>query len=78
MKLASLFIWSTRRILTKLLAVSESSIKIKVRLHLILFRILLTSAGICKQRLLHGNEIVQYLQNCKRDNVDQDQFRKLL
>ena len=55
------FISSTRRIFTKLLAAFESSIKIKVRLHGTLFVILFTSAVIYKQRLLHGNKIVQYL-----------------
>ena len=72
------FILRTRHIFRKLLSVSESSIKIKVRLHWALFLIFLTSAVICKQRLLHRNELVQYLQNCKSYNVDQDHFRKLL
>ena len=63
MKLATFFISSTRDILKKLLAVPESSIKIKAKLPLTLFVILLTSAVICKQRLLYDNEIVQYLQN---------------
>ena len=49
MKLATIFISSTRGIFIKLLAVSESSIKIKVRSHWTLFAILLTSA-IFKQR----------------------------
>ena len=61
MKLATFFISSSRRIFTKLLAVSESSIKIKVKFHLTLFEILLSTAVIYKQKLLHGNEIVQYL-----------------
>ena len=56
MKLAVLFISSTNRIFTKLLKVSESSIKIKVRSHLTLFLFL-----FAKQRLLYGNETVQYL-----------------
>ena len=43
-----------------------------------LFVIVFTSAVICKQRLFHGNEIVQYLQNYKRYDVDQDHFRKPL
>ena len=75
MKLATSFISSTRRIFTKLLSVSESLIKIKVRLHQPLFLILLTSAVICKQRLLYGNEILRYLQNCKCYKVEQDIFR---
>ena len=65
---------STRRIFKRLLGVSESSIKIKVRLQWALFVTLL----ICKERLLHGNEIVQYLQNYKCYNVNQDHFRKPL
>ena len=56
MKLAVLFISSTNRIFTKLLKVSESSIKIKVRSHLTLFLFL-----FAKQRLLYGNDTVQYL-----------------
>ena len=61
MKLETFFISSTRLIFTKLLAVSESSIKIKVRFHLTLFEILFSLAVIYKQKLLHGNETVQYL-----------------
>ena len=45
---------------------------LKVRSHWTLFVILLTSAAICKQKFLHGNEIVQYLQNCKCKNVARD------
>ena len=72
MNIATFFISKSRRIFTKLLAVSERSIKMKNKLHGTLFVILLTSAVICKQRLFHGNEIVQYLQNCKCYNVGQD------
>ena len=78
MKLVTFFIWSTRRIFTKLLAVSKSSIKIKVRLYGTLFVILITLATIFKQRLFQENEIVQYLQNCKCYNLGQDNFRKPL
>ena len=78
MKLVTFFIWSTRRIFTKLLAVSKSSIKIKVRLYGTLFVILITLATIFKQRLFHENEIVQYLQNRKCYNLSQDNFRKSL
>ena len=74
---ATFLISSTKRIFTKLLSFSESSIKIKVRSHWAHFLILLTSAVICKQCLC-GNEIVQYLQNCKCYNVDQDHFRNPL
>ena len=61
MKVATFFISSTRSICAKLLAASESSIKIKFRLHWRLFVILLTSAVTCKQRLLHEIEILQFL-----------------
>ena len=49
----------------KLLRFSESSLKIKVRSYRTFFVILLTSEVIFKQRLLHGNEIVQCFQNYK-------------
>ena len=58
MKLATFFMFSTRHTFTKLLAVSESSTKIKVRLNGTLFIILLNSAVICKQLFLYGNEIM--------------------
>ena len=51
MKLATIFISSTRCIVTKRSSVSESLIKIKVRSHGAHFLILLTSAVTCKQRL---------------------------
>ena len=59
MKQLTFFISSTTFIFTKLLDVSKSSIKIKFRSHGTLFVILFTPAVVCKQRLLHGNEIVQ-------------------
>ena len=70
------FISAARHIFTKLLAVSEISVKVKVRLRGALFVTLLTSAVICKQRFLHGNEIVQYFQKCKCYKVSQNHFRK--
>ena len=57
---------------------SERTFKIKVRLRWTAFEILLTSAIICIQRVLHGKEIVQYLQNYKRHEFDQGHSRKLL
>ena len=57
---------------------SERTFKIKVRLRWTAFEILLTSAIICIQRVLHGNEIVQYLQNYKRHEFDQGHSTKLL
>ena len=62
---------------TKLLAVSQISIK-KARSYRTLTVILLTSVVICKKRVLHRNENVEYLQNCKYYNVSQDHFGKLL
>ena len=59
MRLAAFPISITRLISTKLLAVSETSIKIKVRSHggtLCNFAYL--STGVCKQRLFNGNETV--------------------
>ena len=70
MKIEAFFISSTRRIFTELLSVVESSIKIKVRSHGTLFITLLILAVIWKERILHGNEIVEYLQNCKYYNVE--------
>ena len=37
-----------------------------------------TSAVICKQRLLHEYEIVKYLQNCKYQDINAGRFRKHL
>ena len=48
---------------------SERTFKIKVGLRRIAFEILLMSTIICIQRVLHGNEIVQYLQNYKVTNL---------
>ena len=66
---------------SKLLAISESSLKEILGYIRLFFVILLTLAIICKQILLHENEILQYLQDfqdCKRYNVDQDHFKKPL
>ena len=43
-----------------------------------LFKILLMSAAVFKQWLLHKNEIVQYIQSCKHQDVNQGRFRKSL
>ena len=63
MKLTTFFISRTKQIYAKTLTVSESEFKIKVMSPWPLFQLLLTSAVICKHRLLHESEIVQYLQN---------------
>ena len=58
-----IFHFKTKQIYVKSLTVLESAFQIKAMLPWIFFEILLTSAVICKQRFLHENEIVQYLQN---------------
>ena len=65
MKLTAFFISKTKHIHVKTLTVSESTFKIKTMLPWILFKILPTSAVVCKQRFLHENKIVQYLPNYK-------------
>ena len=57
---------------------SERSFKIKVRLTCTVFKILLTSAAICIERVLHGKEIGQYLQNYKRHKCGQVHSKNLL
>ena len=54
----------------------ESKFRIKTIPAQTLSEILITSAVICKQRLLLENEIVQYFQNYKYQDVNQGQFRK--
>ena len=76
MKLTMFFISKTEPIYATTLTVPYSTFKMKGILPRILFGILLTSAVIRKQRFLHENEIVQYLQNYKYQEVDQDHFRK--
>ena len=57
---------------------SERIFKIKVRLPWRVLEILLTSVIICIYIVLHGNDIVEYLQNYKRHEFDQGHSRKLL
>ena len=56
---------------------SEKTFKIKVRSRWIV-EILLTSAAICVSRVLHRKEIVHYLQNYKRHEINQGHPKKLL
>ena len=63
MKLATFFISRTELIFVKTLTVPESTFKMKSIIRWLLSEILLNSAVVCKQRCLHKNEIVQYLQN---------------
>ena len=78
MKLTTFFISKTKQIYVKILPVPKSTFKIKVMLPWTFFEILLTSAAICKQRFLHENEIGQFLQNNKYQDINQNNFRKLL
>ena len=55
---------------------SESAFKMKVMSLGTLFEHLLMSVAICKQRLLHQNEIVQHLQKHKFQGVSQGHFKK--
>ena len=57
---------------------SERKFKIKVRSRWTVYKILLTSAIICIQTVLHGNEIVQYVQNDKRHESGKGHSRKPL
>ena len=63
---------------TKWMLDSKRTFKIKVRLPWTTFEILLTSAIICIQRVLHGNEVVQYIQNYKRHKSGKGHTRKPL
>ena len=76
MKVPIFFILNARRIFTKLLAVSESSIKIKNSLLWTLLMIFFAPVVMCKQKLLHGKNVVLYLQNCKCYNVGQNGSRE--
>ena len=75
MKLTAFFISKTKQIYAKILTVPESTFKIKAMLPWILFEMLLTSAVICKQRYLHENEIVQYLQNYIYQDINHGHFK---
>ena len=57
---------------------SERTFKIKVRLCLTVFEILLTSAIIFTWRVLHGNETIHHLQNYKRHKSGKGHSRKPL
>ena len=76
MKVPTFFVLNARRIFTKLLAVSESSIKIKNSLLWTLLIIFFAPVVMCKQKLLHEKNAVQYLQNFKCYNVGQNGFRE--
>ena len=78
MKIATFFISKNKQIYAKILTVPENTFKIKAMLPWIFLKISLTLAVIYKQRFLHENEIVQYLQNYKYQNINEGHFRKLL
>ena len=78
MNLTTYFISKTKQIYTKTFNVSESTFKIKAMLLGSLFEILITSAVICKERLLQEDKIVQYFENYKSQDVNQGYFRKRL
>ena len=69
MKLKTFFISRTKQIYAITLTVSESTFKLSAISSWELFEILLTSAVICNERFLHRNEIAQYLQNYKYQDV---------
>ena len=56
---------------------SGRTFKIKLRLRGIVFEILFTSAIMCIERVLHGSNMVLYLQNNKRHEFDQGHSGKL-
>ena len=77
MRLTIFFISRTKKVEAKTLAVLKVySNKGNVFLLFHFFEILLKSAITCKQILLHGNGIVQYLQNYKWPKFNQNHFRK--
>ena len=78
LKLITFSISTTGDIYAKLLTFSKSSVKRKVKSASTFFVILLTSAVICKQRLLLGNEIVLYFQNYKYFDDEREIFRRRL
>ena len=61
MKLATFYISITIQNYTKPLTVLEMKFKVKVMQCQTFFKILLMSAVICKQKLLHENETLQYI-----------------
>ena len=61
MKQTIFFISKTKQIYAKTSTVSENTFKIKALLTWILFKILITSVVICKQKYSEENEILEYL-----------------
>ena len=78
MKIATLFLAKTIESYVKWMLDSEKTFKINERLPWTVLEILLMSAIICIEKVLHGNEIVQHLQNYKCHEFDQGHSRKFL
>ena len=78
MKLTTFFLARTIENWAKRMLDSERTFKIKVRSYWTVFEISLISAVICISRVLHGKEVVQYLQNYKCHEVDQGHSKKLV
>ena len=57
---------------------SERTFKTKVRLPWAVFEFFFYVCYMCILRVLHENEIFQYLQNYKRHEFDQGHSKKLL
>ena len=76
MKLTKFVISGNKQIYVKTLTVFKRTFKMKVKSAWTFFKLWLTSVVICKQRLLYKNEIVQYIQNFKCQDINQDHFRK--
>ena len=74
---ATFYISRNKHSHTKIKTVSENLLKINVILRWKFFRILHMSSVICKQKLLHENEVLQYLYNY-RYYVDKRHVRKSL
>ena len=77
-KISTFFLARTIKSLVKWILDSERTFKVKVRFHWTVFEILLMSAIICIQRVWHGNEIVQYLQNYDRHESGKGHSRRPL
>ena len=78
MKLATFYISRTKQIYTKTFIVTVCTCKVKAISPETLVKILLMSAVICKERRFQEHNTVQYLQNWKCQDVNQDHFRKPL
>ena len=76
MKLTKFVISENKQIYVKTLTVFERTFKMKVMSAWTFFELWLTSAVISTQRLLHKNEIAQYIQNFKCQDINQRHFRK--